>query len=165
MSKRILTQTQVVQKIRRIAFEIYENNLSENQIVLAGIVGGGYALAQLLAEQLNQICSIEVQLMQIMLNKDQPHQQLASFNIEASELVGKVIVVVDDVLNTGRTLAYGLSPFLGVAIKKVQVAVMVNRGHRSFPISADYVGYALSTTLNNHIFVGLEADQIGVFLS
>jgi len=103
--------------------------------------------------------------MRIDLNKQHPHLSPVKFDIEKELLSGKVIIVIDDVLNTGRTLAYSLSPFLEVSVKRVQVAVMVNRAHHSFPISADYVGYALSTTLNEHIRVKLTGDEAGVYLS
>ncbi len=161
----ILSLDQTHQKIKRIAFEIYERNLEETNIVLAGIVGEGYTMAGLLTNYLREISPLNITLMKIDLNKEQPHTSPVHFDIDKEALNGKVIIVVDDVLNTGRTLAYSLSPFLGVSVKRVQVAVMVNRAHHSFPISADYVGYALSTTLNEHIRVKLSEPEAGVYLS
>jgi pyrimidine operon attenuation protein/uracil phosphoribosyltransferase len=81
-------------------------------------------------------------------------------------LRNKVIVLLDDVLNTGRTLAYSLKPFLNVEIKKLHTAVLVDRNHKQFPIAADYIGYALSTTIQEHIEVVLEDNErFGVYLS
>jgi pyrimidine operon attenuation protein/uracil phosphoribosyltransferase len=165
VQKSILSTEQTHQKIKRIAFEIYERNFEEGSIILAGIVGEGYEMARLLKSFLEEISQLQVQLMQVNLNKEQPHLSPVQFDLEKESLNGKVIIVVDDVLNTGRTLAYSLSPFLGVTVKRVQVAVMVNRAHHSFPISADYVGYALSTTLNEHIRVQLTGEEAGVYLS
>jgi pyrimidine operon attenuation protein / uracil phosphoribosyltransferase len=162
--KTILTPEQTNQKIKRVAFEIYERNFEETEIILAGIVGQGYELAKQLNQILNHISPIQIALKQIEINKTAPHQS-AVFDMSRGEMSGKVIIVVDDVLHTGRTLAYSLSPFVGVPLKKLQVAVMVNRGHRSFPISADYVGYSLSTTLEEHIEVLLSGDNAGVYLS
>ncbi|WP_028667845.1 phosphoribosyltransferase family protein [Runella zeae] len=165
MQQAILTHKQTLQKIKRIAFEIYERNFEEKHIILAGITGEGYEMARLLRSFIEGISQMEVTLMLINLNKEHPHTAPIQFNIDKTMLAGKAIVVVDDVLNTGRTLAYSLAPFLGVALKRLQVAVMVNRGHHSFPISADYVGYSLSTTLSEHIHVKLTGDEIGVYLS
>jgi pyrimidine operon attenuation protein / uracil phosphoribosyltransferase len=162
--KKILDNIHIYQKIKRIAHQIYENNFEETELFLAGISGGGVQLAQLIAVDIRHISSIKVNLMTISLDKDNPHTNPIRFDIAPEKLQNQVIIVVDDVLNTGRTLAYSLSPFLGVKVKRVQVAVMVNRGHSSFPIQADYVGYALSTTLNEHISVVLEKDNEGVFV-
>ncbi len=164
LQKKILTSEQATQKIKRVAFEIYERNFEETEIILAGIVGQGYELAKQLKQSLIEISTIKIILKQIEINKAAPHQS-AVFDMSRDEMVGKVIIVVDDVLHTGRTLAYSLSPFVGVQLKKLQVAVMVNRGHRSFPISADYVGYGLSTTLEEHIEVQLSGNDAGVYLS
>lgn len=165
MHKTILSSDQTLQKIKRIAFEIYEKNFEEESVVLAGIKGEGYEMARLLEVFLKEISQLKVHLMQIDLNKDHPHTSPVQFDLDKQLLSRKVIIVVDDVLNTGRTLAYSLSPFLGISLKRLQVAVMVNRAHHSFPIFADYVGYALSTTLNEHIQVKLTGDEIGVYLS
>lgn len=163
-SKKILSIEQTHQKIRRIAFEIYERNFDCEGVTLAGIVGEGYEMAKQLQAQLTDIAQWNVQLMRIDLDKLHPHTRPVEFDIPKEQLAGQVVVVIDDVLNTGRTLAYSLSPFLAVSVKRVQVAVMVNRAHHSYPISADYVGYALSTTLNEHVAVQLTGDDAGVYL-
>ena len=163
--KPVLNAQQTNQRIKRIAFEIYERNFTESEIVLAGIVGEGYQLATLLSVELELISPLKVLLLQVKLDKKEPHANPVDFGIEKTQMMNKVIVVVDDVLNTGRTLAYSLSPLLGVTVKKVQVAVMINRAHHSFPISADYVGYTVSTTLNEHVQVVLTGPAAGVYLS
>jgi pyrimidine operon attenuation protein/uracil phosphoribosyltransferase len=163
--KAILTPTQVRQKIRRIAYEVYERNVDEASLVLAGIDGQGYVLARQLAEQLRSVSALEVRLVRISLDKTEPKRQPVRFDCPPDQLENRVLVVCDDVLNTARTLAYSLSPFFGIVPKKLQVAVLVDRGgHRRYPISADYVGYALSTTLNEHVEVILEGEDFGVYL-
>ena len=163
--KAILSVAQTSQKIRRIAFEMYERNFSENEIMLAGIAGEGYEMARQLATELRAISPFTVTLVKIDIDKLQPHAHLVRFDIEKTELAGKVVIVIDDVLNTGRTLAYSLSPLLGIKVKKVQVAVMINRAHHTFPIFADYVGYSISTTLNEHVEVVLTGQDAGVYLN
>ncbi len=162
----ILSSTQVLQKIRRIAFEIYENNFEENEIVIAGIQGQGHTLAQLLAKTLQEISSIHTTAVLIDIDKDIPYSRPIKFDCADDFLENKTIVVVDDVLNSGRTFAYSLSPFLKIHVKRIQVAVMVDRDYRRFPILADYVGYELSTTINEHVKVVLDnPESMGVYLS
>ncbi len=161
----ILNHTQVLQKIRRIAFEIYENNFEETQIVIAGIKGQGHAFAKKLTTAINEISSIEATTVLIDVDKDVTYDSPVEFDCDERFLEHKAIVVVDDVLNTGRTFAYSLSPFLSIPVKKIQVAVMVDRNYRRFPILADYVGYQLSTTLSDYVSVELgDEAEMGVYL-
>lgn len=163
--KQILNAVQIQQKIKRIAFEIYENNFEEAEMVIAGINGQGYIMAKMLAEHIQNISPIKVNFVKIIFDKDSPYENSAQFDCDERFLEKKTIVVVDDVLNTGRTLAYSLSPFLTIPIKRLQVAVMVDRDYRRFPIKADFVGYSLSTTLTDHISVVLENEvKMGIYL-
>ncbi len=165
----ILTADQIRQKIRRMAFQIYENNFDEPSLVLAGISGEGFIVAQRLADELRAIAPFAIELILIRLDKKQPAQPTISLVMpDADSVIGlgdKVVIVADDVLNTGRTLAFSLQPFLTVAVKKLQVAVLIDRNHPRYPVAADYRGYALSTTLAEHVDVILsDANQEGVYL-
>ncbi len=102
----ILDATQVKQKIRRIAFEIYEHNFKEKSIVVAGIDGQGYVLAKLLAKEVEAISPIEVNLVKVSLDKMAPQQGEVQLDCEIKDVKKKCIILVDDVLNTGRTLVY-----------------------------------------------------------
>ncbi len=166
MNAPILSHAQILQKIRRMAFQIYENNFQEQEIVFVGVQGVGYTLAQMLRADLEAISPLKTQLGSIKINKQAPLlQEVTLADLDSAQLAGKVVVLVDDVLNTGKTLAYSLKPFLKADISKLQIAVLVNRSHRLFPISADYVGYALATTLQEHISVTQEAETFAVYLS
>lgn len=151
----ILQDEQVHQKIRRMAYQIYEHNFSEKGIVLAGIDGQGYALAQLLEKQIGEISPLNVVITKVRIDKAAPEKSEPSLDIEPNELKKKAVVLIDDVLNTGRTLAYAMSPFLAAGIKKMEVAVLVNRSHTLFPVQPNYTGYELSTTLTEHVEVVL----------
>ena len=164
MEHLILDKAQTQQKIKRIAIEIYERNLKEKEIVLAGIYDKGYAFAELLQKELNAVSDIQTILVKVSLHKTSPLQSEITLDADIKTLKMKTIIIVDDVLNTGRTLAYSLKPFLNIEIKKLQVAVVVDRQHKSFPISPDYVGYSLSTTLKEHIEVSFEKSRFGVYL-
>lgn len=162
----ILNKNQTIQRIKRIAFEIYENNYTEKEIVIAGIFDKGYLLAQLIEKELMVISTAKITLIKVSLDKNAPTQSEIALDKELSSLKNKTIVLVDDVLNSARTLAYSLKPFLTIEVKKIQVATLVDRGHKSFPIAADYVGYTLSTTLKEHIEVILDdSTKFGVYLA
>lgn len=164
-SNRILDRDQIQQKIKRIAFEIYENNFEEPELLLAGIHENGYLVAQLIARELKSISPITIQLAGISLHKSKPLDHPIVVEPGNLDLNNRVIILVDDVLNTGKTLAYSLQSFLKSEVKKVETATLINRHHTLYPISATYTGMSLSTTLQEHIRVVLtENEQFGVYL-
>jgi pyrimidine operon attenuation protein/uracil phosphoribosyltransferase len=164
MEHLILDKKQTLQRIKRIAFEITERNYNEKELVIAGIFDKGYEFARLLQKELTGISSINISLVKISLDKLTPFQSEVSLDTEIKSLKKKSIIITDDVLNTGRTLAYSLKPFLEIETKKLQVAVIVDRQHKLFPISPDYVGYSLATTLKEHIEVDFSKERFGVYL-
>ncbi|MCY7357182.1 MAG: phosphoribosyltransferase [Rudanella sp.] len=164
-SQPILSAEQLRQKIRRIAFQIYENNFDEQAVVLAGIAGEGYVFAKRLHDELRQIAPFTITLLKISLDKSKTIQSPIQLDMSATELTDKVVVVLDDVLYTGRTLAFCLQPFLNVLVRKLQVAVLVDRNHPRYPVAADYKGYELSTTLTEHVEVVLsDPEREGIYL-
>lgn len=162
----ILTSKQIQQKINRIAYEIYENSYDEKGIIIAGIADNGYFLAKRIAEVLKKISSLEINLISIKIDKKNPLSEDIKINLADKELKNKVIVLVDDVLNSGKTLIFGAKPFLTTPVKRLMTAVLVDRGHNRYPIKADFVGLSLSTTLREHITVEIEkAGKEAVYLS
>ena len=160
----ILSEIQVRQIIRRIAFEIYENNFDEKHIVLVGIYDKGYLLADLMHQELQQIAKgVKTTLVRLDINKDQPLSDEVSLDQDIKVLKNRSVVLVDDVLNSGRTMAHSMRRLVEVDLKKLETAVLVNRSHKSFPISAKYLGYELSTTIDEHVDVQLEKN-VGVYL-
>jgi pyrimidine operon attenuation protein/uracil phosphoribosyltransferase len=159
----VLNHKQVGQKITRMAFEIYERNVNSAGVVFAGITGMGMSMASLLAEELKRISPIDVEVVEVILDK----KEVFKSEVELSkklDLINKTIILVDDVLNTGKTLVYAMKPFLGQEILKMEIAVLVNRSHGLFPLRPDYTGYELSTTLNEHILVDVSGNQHSVQL-
>jgi len=149
----ILTTGQVKSKIKRMAFEIYEHNFREKDVILAGIDGQGYVLAGLLAKELETIAGLKAQVVRVSLDKVNPLQSEIRLDVGINDVRKKCIILVDDVLNTGRVLACGMKPFLGTEVKKIEVAVLVNRNHTTFPVLPTYTGFGLSTTLTDHVEV------------
>ncbi len=159
----ILSDLQTLQKIRRIAYQIYENNFDETTIVFAGIAPNGNQLTKLLVAEFQQITqNTGIEIIVTSLQKNINSYELAC---DKAVVENKVVIVIDDVLHTGRTLIYGLNPLLNIAVKKIQTVVLVKREHHQFPVHADYVGYALSTTILQHVHVELSKEgEIGVYL-
>jgi pyrimidine operon attenuation protein/uracil phosphoribosyltransferase len=159
----VLNHKQVGQKITRMAFEIYERNVNSSGVIFAGITGMGMSMARLLAEELKRISPIRVELLEVILDK----KAVSKSEVELSdkvELINKTIILVDDVLNTGKTLVYAMKPFLDREIQKMEIAVLVNRSHGLFPLRPDYTGFELSTTLNEHILVDVSSNKHSVQL-
>ncbi len=161
----ILDKKAVNQKIRRIAYEIYENNFEEKELIIAGIYDRGFSLAKRLIKELNQISPIKTQLVKVSINKISPLKEEISVDCDLKTLKNQSVVLVDDVLNTGRTMSFSLKAFLSAEIRKMESAVLVDRSHKSFPIDAKYKGYELSTTINEHVEVKLGGADQGVYLS
>ncbi|MCC7464879.1 MAG: phosphoribosyltransferase [Saprospiraceae bacterium] len=164
----ILNDRQIRQKIRRIAIEILERNYGEPEIVLAGLNNNGLGFARLLLKELEAVGSQTTRftLTRIRLNPANPVEYEPEIELPADALKNKPIVIVDDVANTGRTIFYAVQPLLQVVPKKVEVAVLVDRQHKSFPVKADYVGLSLATTLLENIEVQIrEVQEMAVYLN
>ena len=160
--KYILSKEVVEKKLRRMAFEILENNIDEKEIILAGIRESGSVVAKVIQKMLVEISAIKTELITITLDKNEPTNVSLSKTFDFN---GKVIVVIDDVSNSGKTLLYALKPFLISHPKKIQTLVLVERTHTSFPVRPDYVGLSIATTLQEHIFVEVKGEEVsGAYL-
>jgi pyrimidine operon attenuation protein / uracil phosphoribosyltransferase len=159
----VLNHKQINRKITRMAYEIYERNNEEKEVIFAGITGMGMILANLLSESLKRISDIQVHTIEIHLDKNSVAENPITLS-DSVMLADKVIVVVDDVLNTGKTLVYALFPFLQGQAKKIEVAVLVNRSHTRYPVTPDYTGLELATTLSEHITIDLSKDNFTAHL-
>lgn len=165
MENRILNHLQIQHKINRIAYQIYEANVEETEIVIAGINGGGLNFAKKIQAVLEKITSAKIVLCTVLMDKKNPLQRGVSTSIPESEYTNKSVVLVDDVLNSGTTLIYGVHHFLKTPLKQLKTAVLVNRNHKKYPVKADYKGISLSTSLNEHIQVEFSAKNDGVYLN
>lgn len=163
---KILNQRQINQKVKRLAIEILEHNYGESEIILAGINNNGLVFADLLLQELTQISNIPITVTRIKLNPANPLQSDILLEMPQEQAHDKVIIIVDDVANTGRTIFYAIKPLLEILPKKVEVAVLVDRSHKSFPIKVDYFGLSLATTLKNNIDVQIKnLNEKAVFLN
>lgn len=146
----ILDKERIDRKLQRMAYQIWENNSHETAVTLIGIANGGLAVAESLAARLRSISPLTVEVIPVKLNK----KQLLSSEIKLdADLSGRSVILVDDVADSGKTLLYAMKPLLAFEVKKIMVAVLVDRKHKSFPISSDIVGHSVATTLQEHIEV------------
>lgn len=162
----ILDKNQIEQKISRIAYQILEDNLEEKEIVLAGVWDRGYKIALRLKNILQEIAPFKVTMLRVDIER-QNSKLVANTDLEEGSWKNKVIILVDDVLNSGKTLAYGLGVFLNTPHKKIRTVVLVDRSHKIFPIATDFVGLELSTILKEHVdvVIDVEGEEDRVYLS
>jgi len=164
---RILTALQIQQKIERIAHQLYEDHSEEKELIFVGVEQRGAALARRIAALMGKISDISIRYYSIELDKDHPLDAPVVFDVEVEDVEGRTVVLVDDVLNSGRTLMYAVRHILQAEVKSLATVVLVDRRHRRYPIRADYAGLTLSTTLQEHIAVELNDDptQDAVYLT
>jgi pyrimidine operon attenuation protein/uracil phosphoribosyltransferase len=151
----ILSAAQIEQKLRRMAFEIWEKNNEEKEIYLIGIEEIGAAVATKIAEILKEISPFKIKINSLKINKRTPLSEPIQFSKEES-LNNKVVILVDDVANSGKTLLYALKPLMDFAPLKIQIAVLVDRKHKNFPITPDIIGHSIATTIQENIIVNYE---------
>jgi pyrimidine operon attenuation protein/uracil phosphoribosyltransferase len=160
--KYILSKEVAGKKLRRMAYEILENNIDEKEIILAGIRESGSVIARVIQKMFGEISSIKTELITVRLDKKQPTDVTLSKKIDFNN---KIIILIDDVSNSGKTLLYALKPFIDAHPKKIQILVLVERTHTSFPVRPDYVGLSIATTIQEHIFVEVEGEEVkGAYL-
>lgn len=157
-ANKILTHTEIDHKIKRIAFQIYETFVEEESIVIAGIASNGYVFAEKIARVLQTIAPLEVILCEVKMNKQNPNSEIST-SISKEAYQNKGIVLVDDVLNSGSTLMYGVKHFLEVPVKKFKTAVLVDRNHKKYPIKVDFKGISLSTSSLEHVTVVFDEND------
>tara|TARA_B100001057_G_C22586895_1_gene847411 strand:- start:219 stop:731 length:513 start_codon:yes stop_codon:yes gene_type:complete len=160
---KIMDAYDIQKTVKRIAFQIYENHYEEKQLVLAGIADNGLILGKRILKELKKISDLEVVFMDVKIQKENPREKI-TLSSDLAACKNKSVVVIDDVLNTGSTLIYAVSHFLGTEVKKLQTAVLVNRNHKNYPVKGDFKGISLSTSIKERIEVVFGADE-GVYLS
>ncbi|WP_396211160.1 phosphoribosyltransferase domain-containing protein [Flavobacterium sp.] len=160
---RILNHQEIEHKIKRIAYQIYETFVGEETIIIAGIASNGFIFANKIAQALESISDIKVTLCEVIIDKQNPSQPIST-SISKEEYTNKGLVLVDDVLNSGTTLVYGVKHFLDVPLRKFKTAVLVDRNHKKYPVKADFKGISLSTSSLEHVQVVFDKKGDYAFL-
>ena len=161
---KILAHDQIKHKIRRIAYQIVEANVNEDEIIIAGIEEGGLKLAKKIVAILDKITDSKIVLCKVKMDKKTPLDSGVQTSLDTNDYKNKSVVLVDDVLNSGTTLIYGVNHFLKTPLKRLKTAVLVNRNHKKYPVKADFKGLSLSTSLNEHIRVEFKSKNDAVYL-
>jgi len=161
--KVILNDDQIRSKLKRISYQILETNLQSSELIIAGIESNGYLIARELKKILNKLSNIEVILCKVKINKKNPRKPIET-SIVKEQYSNKSIVLVDDVLNSGSTLIYGVKHFLETELLQFKTAVLVNRNHKKFPVKADFKGISLSTSMQSQIMVEFKGSKIEALL-
>ena len=161
--KKILDKEEIEEKIKRISYEIYEENFDDKSILICGIEKNGSIIAKRIIKELESICNINIEFISIDLNKKKPLNTV-EIKYSKNNIKNKSIVLIDDVSNTGKTLIYVIKELIKFEPKKINTAVLVNRDHTLFPIKINFIGLSLSTSIKSHIEVNLGNKDIGAYL-
>ena len=164
MKNKILNTDQIKKIVKRIAYQIQENNLEYSEIILIGVYNNGYMLAKIIEKELKQISKSSIELISIKINKENP---LAKIDLDYKKeyLKNKSIVLIDDVLHTGRTLIYCVKHLLDMSPRNFNTVVLVDRNHKKFPIKVDFKGISLSTSMSEHVEVVFEKNESYVVIN
>lgn len=160
----ILDKKQIEQKIIRLGHQLIEEAFDQEEIYLGGIIGNGYIFAQKLAKVIQQNSNLKIVCFEIKINKDEPWSETIQFSIDQKLLKNSYVILVDDVVNSGKTMQYALLKFLEQATKAIKTVALIDRQHRRYPIKTDFTGLSLSTTLKNHVEVDFNLKDPKVFL-
>ncbi len=154
----ILNKIQINHKIRRIAYQVYESNVNEKEVIIAGIFENGYLFAKRIKVAVEKISPVKVILCKVIIDKKKPTNPIQT-SLVPNDFKNKSIVLVDDVLHSGTTLIYGIKHFLEVPLKQFKTAVLVDRNHKKYPVKADFKGISLSTSINENVAVVFEKNN------
>jgi pyrimidine operon attenuation protein/uracil phosphoribosyltransferase len=154
----ILNKTQIAHKLKRMAYQVYETNINEKEVVIAGIESNGYLVAKKLKRLVEKVSPIDVTLCKVTIDKSVPTNPIKT-SIDAEAYTNKSVLLVDDVLHSGTTLIYGVKHFLEVPLKQFKTAVLVDRNHKKYPVKADFKGISLSTSISENVSVIIEKDN------
>lgn len=162
--KLVLNQHQIEQKIMRLAHEILENTYGIPELYIGGITGNGETFAEQLCEIIQNNSKQKVHYFKIELNKDHPLEQPITCSVDTNLFSGNTVILVDDVINSGTTMQYGVLKILEKPVKSVKTVALVDRMHRRYPIKCDFVGMTLTTTLGERVEVMPSNGSLEAFL-
>lgn len=167
--KVLLSPVEISRSLTRIAHEIIEKNEGAQDIILAGMLTRGMPLAERIASIINKFENIYIPVVKLdfrYYRDDISNSTLAIPEIHETDIpidiTGKIVVLVDDVLFTGRSIRAAMDALVHIGRpKRVQLAVLIDRGHREFPIKADFIGKNIPSSTDERIQVKLtETDNL-----
>ena len=160
----ILNSADIAARIRRMAFEVYEQNFGETEIYLLGIGDRGSYISGQLLNELRAISPLVCKEFRAEIARNESGLMGLSLDLSASEIEDKVVLVIDDVLYSGRTQLSAVAQLLTAHPKRIQTLCLIDRGHRMMPIRPDYVGLELATTFQEHVSFEVVDGQAVAYL-
>lgn len=154
--QKILNFNAIKRRITRMAYEVSEQHYGGNPVVIAGVAPRGILVSKMLCEALAQVGAVSFRYIEMYPGRTSHEDHVAAFT-QTPDVSGTTVIVVDDVLYSGRTLLHAVNELLPLQPAVIQTLVLVDRGHHKVPVQADYCGYHLATTLMNHVSVELNA--------
>lgn len=160
----ILSHKEIQQKITRLGHQVLENCFEEPVVYFGGLCGNGIKLAHQLQKIIAANSDLKIEVFEITINKEEPWNSPITLSIDENKLKNAYIILIDDVLNSGKTMQYALVKILERPTKSIKTVALVDRTHRRYPIKADFVGLSLSTTLKERVEVILDDKESRAFL-
>lgn len=165
MNNKIILDNDKIKKILiRIAYQIVEINLNESEIFFVGVQKNGFEIAKLINSELEKISNLRTNVVPISIDKKKPNKKIFK-NADLQLLSNKTVILVDDVLNTGKTLIHGVKFLLNSTLTKLITVVLIDRNHKIFPIKVDIKGTSISTTIDQRIDVIVEKGNLKAVIS
>ena len=165
MKNKIILNNEKIKKILiRIAYQIVEINLNESEIFFVGVQKNGFEIAKLINSELEKISNLRTNVVPISIDKKKPNKKIFN-NADLQLLSNKTVILVDDVLNTGKTLIHGVKFLLNSNLTKLITVVLIDRNHKIFPIKVDIKGTSISTTIDQRIDVIIEKGNLKALIS
>lgn len=158
-SEKILNDKKIKKILKRISYQILEVNLDESEIFLVGIKKNGFEIAKLIQIELEKIWDTNIHIYPLVIQKNDPNKKVLT-EFDFKKMKDKTVILVDDVLNTGKTLIHAVKYILDAQLKKLVTVVLIDRNHKKFPIKVDIKGISISTSINEKIKLLIKNNKI-----
>ena len=158
MKNQVLNNDKIKKICNRLAYQIVENSLINEKILIVGIKQKGLEISKIIIKELKKICSNEVILKSIEINKNDPKSSI-NCDLNPSDSYEKVFLV-DDVLNTGKTLMYSVKKLLDYDFISIKTVVLIDRNHKRFPVKVDFKGISLSTNYDDTVILSIKKNSL-----
>ena len=159
MKNQVLDHKKIIRICNRLAYQIIENSENKKSIILVGIKEKGYEVSKLIMQELNKICSNKIILRYIDIDKTSPKNSLKC-NLESTFKSSEKVFLIDDVLNTGKTLMYSVKKLLDYDFNSIKTVVLIDRNHKKFPVKVDFKGISLSTNYDDIVKLNFKKNNL-----
>lgn len=164
MKNQVLDHKKIIRICNRLAYQIIENSENKKSIILVGIKEKGYEVSKLIMQELNKICSNKIILRYLEIDKTSPKNSLKC-NLESTFKSSEKVFLIDDVLNTGKTLMYSVNKLLDYDFNSIKTVVLIDRNHKKFPVKVDFKGISLSTNYDDIVKLNFKKNNLEAIIT